>query len=320
MKKIISCLLLFYSYVIVAASMSNTESEYFMFIGNPGVGKSVLINSLIGKEVAKSGVSAGSGLTQFFSSYEHNGNYYFDTPGLADTKLREQAALEIESALKKDGRYHLFFVITLESGRVRPADVTTINTIMAAIKNKDKYFNVIINKVTKAEKKVIANDPKELANVYAAINSGDHKTDSIWYIDRDRDLEDGDTLFINIGSNLSDFIFNKSLAINIAKENVGKIEIDEFEQVKAQFEASLEILRNEIAAGNEKHKDLINRMTSLQASLDNANNELKDVKKKAQENFDKATEAEKNLASARKEAELEKERRIKAESETCTIL
>jgi hypothetical protein len=57
-----------------------------------------------------------------------------DTPGLADVSMREQAAREIESALKKDGNYSIFFMITLEAGRVKPEDVTTINTVMDAVK------------------------------------------------------------------------------------------------------------------------------------------------------------------------------------------
>src|SRR5260370_12822136 len=81
------------------------KSERFIFIGNPGVGKSTLINSLIGQEVAVAGISGGVGLTKFFSEYRHDGKWYMDTPGLADTKLREQAARKIEKALKQNDDY-----------------------------------------------------------------------------------------------------------------------------------------------------------------------------------------------------------------------
>lgn len=127
-KCLMSVLLLMIPCMVNAAAVSpGTQGEYLMFIGNPGVGKSAIINSLVGTRVAESGLSAGTGLTKFFSAYEHEGKQYFDTPGLEDIKLREQAAREIETALKKDGSYRLFFVITLESLRVKPADVTTIN-------------------------------------------------------------------------------------------------------------------------------------------------------------------------------------------------
>lgn len=47
-----------------------------------------------------------------------DGITYLDTPGLADIKLRQQAAEAITKALKQDGTYQVFFVITLEAGRV----------------------------------------------------------------------------------------------------------------------------------------------------------------------------------------------------------
>ncbi|MCA9507038.1 MAG: 50S ribosome-binding GTPase, partial [Myxococcales bacterium] len=130
------------------------ESEYFLFVGNPGVGKSSLINSLVGKHVAESGVNAAIGLTKFFSRYEHEGKYYLDTPGLADAQMRKRAAREIEKALKQNGTYRIFFVMTLQQGRVKPEDVTTINTVMEAIKSKSVGFNVIINQLTKKEERM----------------------------------------------------------------------------------------------------------------------------------------------------------------------
>jgi hypothetical protein len=87
------------------------------------------------------------------------------------------------------------------------------------------------------------------------------------------------------------------------------------------------LLRDEIASGHEKHKELMSKMDGLHTSLNKANDELKCVKAKAQESLDKVTEAEKNLikkeadlAAARKEAEMERERRKKAEDDSCTIL
>lgn len=53
-----------------------------------------------------------------------------DTPGLADIKLRKQAAKAITEALKRDGNYQIFFVITLEAGRIRPEDMATIKLVL----------------------------------------------------------------------------------------------------------------------------------------------------------------------------------------------
>ena len=51
---------------------------------------------------------------------------YLDTPGLADIKLRQAAASEITEALRRNGSYQIFFVVTLSAGRLRPEDLTTM--------------------------------------------------------------------------------------------------------------------------------------------------------------------------------------------------
>lgn len=79
---------------------------------------------------------------------EHkDGITYLDTPGLADIKLRQQAAKAITEALKKDGTYQVFFVITLEAGRVRPEDMTTIRLVLKSASDI-KYYSLIINKLS----------------------------------------------------------------------------------------------------------------------------------------------------------------------------
>ena len=94
-----------------------SAEEYVLFVGNPGGGKSTLLNSLLGKLHFKSGVSFGQGLTTLFDSSVQDGVTFCDTPGLLDTALRQQAAEEITKALKQDGVYRIFFVVTLEAGR-----------------------------------------------------------------------------------------------------------------------------------------------------------------------------------------------------------
>lgn len=46
------------------------SKQHVVFVGNPGVGKSTLLNSLVGSAVFKSGLSTGSGLTQSFQWHE----------------------------------------------------------------------------------------------------------------------------------------------------------------------------------------------------------------------------------------------------------
>lgn len=73
-------------------------------IGNPGVGKSTLLNCLLGTGVFPSGVSFGGGMTNISQTHvTHDGNRYVDTPGLSDIVLREQAGIEIQKALSYGG-------------------------------------------------------------------------------------------------------------------------------------------------------------------------------------------------------------------------
>merc|ERR1712113_906491 len=94
-------------------------------------------------------MSFGKGCTKILQEEEVPGKGVFmDTPGLDDAKMREQAAQEISKALKKNGNYRIFFVITLEAGRARPADVTTMRLVMDALANiPGVCYSIIINKL-----------------------------------------------------------------------------------------------------------------------------------------------------------------------------
>ena len=118
-----------------------------MFIGNPGAGKSTLANCVAKKNLFESGINYGQGLTFQLDWKVHNGITYIDTPGLADIKLRQEAAKAITEALKKDGIYQIFFVITLQSGRLRPEDMATIRTVLEGASDI-KHYSIIISKLS----------------------------------------------------------------------------------------------------------------------------------------------------------------------------
>ena len=121
--------------------------QYRIFIGNPGAGKSTLANCVARKLLFKSGVSIGQGLTFQLDIKKHDGITYIDTPGLADYKMRKEAAKEIVKALKQDGTYQVFFVISLEAGRIRPEDIVTIKLVLESTSDI-QYYNLIINKLS----------------------------------------------------------------------------------------------------------------------------------------------------------------------------
>ena len=79
-----------------------------LMIGNPGGGKSTLLNGMAGERLFKSGISMGKGLTCNLDEKENGeGKHFIDTPGLEDVELRKQAGQAITQALKKGGTFKL---------------------------------------------------------------------------------------------------------------------------------------------------------------------------------------------------------------------
>merc|ERR1719183_2237012 len=122
-------------------------------VGNPGVGKSSTINSLVGQILFESGPSFnGSGITSQLDIRQCNGQTFLDTPGLNDLKKRQAAATAIEQALKEPGQYRLFFIVTEQEGRIRPDDLTTLKLVMDALNHKedqikDNAYSILVNKL-----------------------------------------------------------------------------------------------------------------------------------------------------------------------------
>lgn len=214
------------------------DIDYLIMMGNPGSGKSTLLNSIIGKVVFKNGFSAGGGLTQKLQLFEYNNIKYGDTPGLNDIKSREQAAREICSALRQTGTFVLVFVITLESGRLKPDDLSTMSLILNSFKKDlihDIRYNVLINKV---KPRHISEDL--LIEVSSYLNQMIFKPSLIKCIPESNDL-DGDNIAGRAPKELIEAL-TECETMEIRKEGVSNIEVKDWEPLRAEFQKKLEEL------------------------------------------------------------------------------
>ena len=117
-------------------------------VGNPGAGKSTTLNYLAGEVIFESGASLGGGLTSELSCGKNKDNVmFYDTPGLADFSLREQAGKAISEALRKGGEYKVFFFVSQDEGRPKNEDVTTMNLVLEAAPEIKNQYSIIVPKI-----------------------------------------------------------------------------------------------------------------------------------------------------------------------------
>lgn len=134
-------------------------------VGNPGAGKSTILNGIAGQKIFKAGIAIGTGMTSVLQRYEKNEITLFDTPGLADISKKKQAGDELNEMLSANIPIKIVFVVTLDRGRVKPDDAMTIDLVLSAIHsvNTNDKFGIIINQVTTGVAKALEADPEKTA-------------------------------------------------------------------------------------------------------------------------------------------------------------
>ena len=122
-------------------------ADSIIAIGNPGAGKSTILNALAGQILFKSGISFGHGLTYELNKASNNRGTFYDTPGLADDTYRQAAGEAIRDALREGGPFKLLFFVMTEAGRVVRQDITTLRLVLDAAPEIGNNYGIIINKV-----------------------------------------------------------------------------------------------------------------------------------------------------------------------------
>ena len=247
-------------------STSCNVLQYRLLIGNPGVGKSTLANCIAKTDLFKSGIKIGNGMTCQLDEKIHNKITYLDTPGLSDVSMRKAAANAITEGLKKGGWYQIFFVITLEAGRILAEDLATIKLVLDNATDIISY-SLIINKLSKrAYDNLITDGGKGLKKNLSELEfqvGKNRKPPKALLLLSDNILNDAENKFINL-DRLDGFV-QKAPRVYVNPNNVKEISGDHksFEDCVISVLKKLNHLRNDkeamlkqCKATEERYKNL----------------------------------------------------------------
>lgn len=287
-------------------------NEIVMFCGNPGSGKSSLCNSIFQQPIFPSGFSFGGGMTKEKQAYIYENRKYVDTPGLADIKDREQAAEEIEKGLKENNNYKIVFVVTLESGRIKEADLVTINTVCDAIKTPFEY-GIILNQVPE---KTIKKVPIGELGKYLL---GLHKQPaSAIIITEDENMKGEDNAYLPSNSEnrvkLLNFIANLK-ANMILDKHVQHIDVKAYEEKIREMETKLKEALQETEKRREEQKKLAEKLKETEAQAKKQQEEQEKKLKQQAEEFAKQRQEAENLRLQQEKSRKELEEKHKKELE-----
>ena len=112
------------------------------------MGKSTLVNCITNRGLFASDIATVK--TTQLHMQEHERIIYVDTPGLFDSKMQKVAAKEITKALKQNGRFQVYFVVSMKSGKIPLIDLSTMWLVLNNALDI-KFFGIIINKLSKED-------------------------------------------------------------------------------------------------------------------------------------------------------------------------
>ena len=225
-------------------------------IGNPGAGKSTVLNGLAREILFKSGISLGNGLTYQLDERKNEEGTFFDTPGLADDTHREAAGEAISIALRRGGNFKILFFVLTESGRIVVQDVTTIKLVLDAVPEIENRYGIVINKVPHNVAKALQNSETEdvfLTKLFAGIPEEKRCAKSnVTYLPFHSEFHEEEDKLIDLndlktlkGGFFKDFVNDQVPTIDLTVGKAGDIATGEFDQMNSTLEALQKKLDND---------------------------------------------------------------------------
>ena len=116
-----------------AEELNKAQSIHVVVSGNPGVGKSTILNSILGRYHFTAGVSGdGAGVTSQVTKvrYDYDGIYLVDTPGVSEVARSSDNMKTLINAISAQVKAKVMFIMTVDTGRIKPADVLLFQLIL----------------------------------------------------------------------------------------------------------------------------------------------------------------------------------------------
>ena len=123
------------------------ETVQVVVSGNPGVGKSTVLNSILGREHFHDGAGVTKEISQVWGpdfSY-----LLVDTPGISEVARQGDNTKMLIKAISGRVNTKVLFVVTEDAGRVKPADVLLFQLILAHVGAANcENVVLVVNKVS----------------------------------------------------------------------------------------------------------------------------------------------------------------------------
>ncbi|CAK0834507.1 unnamed protein product [Prorocentrum cordatum] len=275
------------------------DAPRWLFVGNPGAGKSTLMNCKAKEIMFKSNLSSGRGVTfQLDIDMDEDWNVYFDTPGLADVALRKEAAESISRALGKGGKFRVIIVVLQQQGRVRPEDRTTMKLILDAIPEIGTQYTVVVNQCgIGAMKKFEENGEFRKTFLSYLFQGMPNPTDRVFFLPTVTVMDGAEDQIMPLPEHFSKFL-DEAPYVELKPGQAKEVNSDTYDDALTKIA--------ELKEQSEEEKQHILKQVEDAKKANDA------MAKRAEEEKDRL---EKQVAEARKAAEVERAKALKAQEE-----